>query len=113
MKQFVKCSAPVTCNSSSILIHVFASFSDRVSPNGEIDVSISDHQLIYCTRKTERIKIYRNKQITFRFLKHYLPEIFEEALMRLNFLNHELFDDIDKACENLIQKVMAVVDDLA
>ena len=33
--------------------------------------------------------------------------------MRLNFLNHELFDDIDKACENLIQKVMAVVDDLA
>ena len=113
MKQFVKCSAPVTCNSSSILIHVFAGFSDRVSPNGEIDVSISDHQLIYCTRKTERIKIYRNKQITFRFLKHYLPEIFEEALMRLNFLNHELFDDIDKACENLIQKVMAVVDDLA
>ena len=33
--------------------------------------------------------------------------------MKLNFLNHELFDDIDKACENLIQKVMAVVDNLA
>ena len=113
MRQFVKRSAPVTCNSSSILIHVLASFSDRVSPNGEIDVSISDHQLIYCTRKTERIKIYRNKQITFRFLKNYLPEIFEEALRKLNFLNHELFDNTDKACGNLIHKVMAVVDNLA
>ena len=30
----------------------------------------------------------------------------------MNFLNYELFDDIDKVYENFIQKVMAVIDNL-
>ena len=32
---------------------------------------------------------------------------------KLNFPNYELFDDFDKAYENFIQKVMAVIDNLA
>ena len=32
---------------------------------------------------------------------------------KLNFSNYELFDDFDKAYENFIQKVMAVIDNLA
>ena len=56
LKQLIKCPTHITCNSSSILDHVLASFSDRVSQSGVIDVDISDHQLIYCTRKTARTK---------------------------------------------------------
>ena len=113
MKQLIKCPTRVTCNSSSILDHVLASFPDRVSQSGVIDIGISDHQLIYCTRKTARIKSYCHKQITFRSLKNYSPEIYEEALRKLSFPNYELFDDIDTAYENFIQKVMAVNDNLA
>ena len=53
------------------------------------------------------------KQITFRSLKNYSSEVYEEALRKLSFPNYELFDDIDKAYENFIQKVMAVIDNLA
>ena len=113
LKQLIKCPTRVTCNSSSILDHVLASFPDRVSQSGVIDIGISDHQLIYCTRKTARIKSYCHKQITFRSLKNYSPEIYEEALRKLSFPNYELFDDIDTAYENFIQKVMAVIDNLA
>ena len=74
--------------------------------------SISDHQLIYCTRKTAKIKSYCRKQITFRSLENYSPEIYEETLTRLSFPNYELFDEIDTAYENFIQKVMAVIDNL-
>ena len=112
MKQLIKCPTRVTCNSSSILDHFLASFPDRVSQSGVIDVGISDHQLIYCTRKTARIKSYCHKQITFHSLKNYSPEVFEEFLRKLNFPNYELFDDIDKAYENFFQKVMAVIDNL-
>ena len=103
------------CNmqQSSILDHVLASFPNRVSQSGVIDIGISDHQLIYCTRKTARIKGYCHKQITFCSLQNYSPEIYEEALRKLSFLNYELFDDIDTAYENFIQKVMAVIDNLA
>ena len=113
LKQLIKCPTRVTCNRSSILEHILTSFPDRVSQSGIIDIGISDHQLIYCTRKTARIKSYCHKQITFRSLKNYSPEIYEEALRKLSFPNYELFDDIDTAYENFIQKVMAVIDNLA
>ena len=71
LKQLIKCLTRVTCNSSSILDHVLVSFPDKVSQSGVIDIGISDHQLIYCTRKTARIKSYCHKQITFRYLNNY------------------------------------------
>ena len=103
------------CNSSSILDHVLAGFPDRVSQSGVIDVGISDHQLIYCTRKTARIKSYCHKQITFRSLKNYSPDVYEEALRKLSFPNYELFDNIDRAYENFFSKGhdSFVIDNLA
>ena len=113
LKQLIKCPTRTTCNSSFILDLVLASFPDRVSQSGVIDVGISGHQLIYCTRKTVRIKSYCHEQITFRSLKKNSPEVYEEALRKLSFPNNELFDDIDKTYENFFQKVMSVIDNLA
>ena len=68
---------------------------------------------MYSTRKTARIKSYCHKQITFRSLKNYSPEAYEEVPRKLSFSYYELFDDTDKAYENFIRKVMAVIDNLA
>ena len=76
LKQLIKCSTRVTCNNSSIFDHVLASFPDRVSQSGVIDIGISDHQLIYCTKKTARIKSYCHKKTTFRSLKNHSLEIY-------------------------------------
>ena len=70
LKQLIKCPTRAKSNSSSIPDHVLASFPDSVSQDCVIDAYISDHQLIYCTRKTARIKSYCHKQITFRFIKN-------------------------------------------
>ena len=113
LKQLIKCPTRRTCNSSSILDHVLASFPDRVSQSCVIDVGISDHQLIYCTSKIARLKSYCHKQITFRSLKNYSPDVYEEALRKLSFPYYELFDDIGKAYRNFFQKAMAVIDNLA
>ena len=80
----------VTCNSYSILDHVLASFPDRISQSGVIDVGISDHQLIYCTRITARIKSYYHNQIIFRSIKNYSPDVYEEALRKLSFPNYSV-----------------------
>ena len=113
LNKLINCPTRATCNSSSILNHVLASFPDRVSQSGVIDIGISDHQLIYSTRKTARIKSNCHKQITFRSLQNYSCEIYEEALRKLSFPNYELFDDIDTAYEKFIQKVVPVIDNLA
>ena len=41
------------------------------------------------------------------------PEVCEEALRKLSFPNYKLFDNVDKAYENFIQKIVAVFDNFA
>ena len=113
MKQLINCPTRVINCPTRVLDLGLACFPDTVSQSGVIDVSISDYQLIYCTRITARIKSFCNKQIPFRSLKNYSPEVYEEALRKLSFPNYELFDDIDKVDENFIRKVMTGTDNLA
>ena len=56
LKQLIEVPTRVTCSSSTIIDHILASFPNRVSQKGVIDVGLSDHQIIYYTRKISRIK---------------------------------------------------------
>ena len=44
------------CSASTLFDHILTNSSEKVSQKGVIDVGISNHQFIYCTRKTKRIK---------------------------------------------------------
>ena len=78
LKQLIIVPARVTTGSSTIIDHVLASFPERVTQSGVIDIGLSDHQLIYCTRKISRIKRGSHKQIKFRSFKHYTADLFEK-----------------------------------
>ena len=70
LKQLIKVPTRTTTSSSTIIDHILASYPERVTQYGVIDISFSDHQLIYCTRKISRIKRGSHKQIQFRSIKH-------------------------------------------
>ena len=74
-------------NSNSIVDHILASYPERVTQQGIIDVGLSDHQLIFCTRKIPRIKRSTHKHIKFRSFKHYSADLFKETLTSINFPN--------------------------
>ena len=63
LKQLVQLPTRITCSSSTIIDHIIASFSNRVSQQSVADVGLLDHQIIYCTRKISRIKRGTHKQI--------------------------------------------------
>ena len=56
LHQLIKVPTRITCNSATIIDHILASYLERVTQQGIIDVGLSDHQLIFCTRKISRIK---------------------------------------------------------
>ena len=74
---------------------------------------MSDHQLIYRTRKISRIKRGSHKQIKFRSFKNYTADVFEQELSRLNFPNYRNFSDINEAYNDFVQKIMNVIDKVA
>ena len=52
LKQIITSRTRITEKSSTLLDHILTNSSNRVSQSGVIDFGLSDHQLIYCTRKT-------------------------------------------------------------
>ena len=107
LEQLIKSPTRVTCSTSSLIDHILTTFPERVSQQGIIDVELSNHQLIYCTRKLSPTKVETHEQITFRSLENYAAEAYKESLGKENF------SDMNKAYENFIQKLVSVIDKLA
>ena len=93
-----------TCSSSFIIDHILASFPDKVTEQGILNVGLSDHQLIYCIRKITRIKRGGHKQITFRSFKSYTIDGYDKNLVEINFPEYKKFDNVNDAYSNFIAK---------
>ena len=113
LKLLIESPTRITCSSSSIIDHILASFPDRVTQRGILNVGLSDYQLIYCIRKIARIKRGGHKQIKFRFFKNYTIDGYEKALVEINFPEYKSFNNVNDAYSNFIQKLMEVIDKVA
>ena len=74
---------------------------------------MSDHQLIYCTRKVLHPKTNSHKQIKICSLKNYTIEAFHLLLLNVTFPNYELFTDVNAAYTDFINKLMTVINEIA
>ena len=78
-----------------------------------IDTAISDHSLIYCTRKIPKAKYNRHKETTFSSLKNYLPDAYKGTLERISFPNYENFDNPDVTYSDFITRLDCVTNAIA
>ena len=113
LKQLIESPTRITCSRSSIIDHILASFPDRVTQRRILNVGLSDHQLIYCTRKITRIKRGGHKQIKFHSFKNYTIDGYEKVLVEINFPEYKSLDNANDAYSNFIQKLMDVTDKVA
>ena len=113
LKQLITSPSRVTENSSSLLDHILTNFTDRVSQSGVVDTGLSDHQLIYCTRKVDRTKFNTHKYIRTRSSKNYSQSLYLEKLNEINFPDYSKFTDINDAYSNFTGKVTSVIDQIA
>ena len=113
LEQLISTPTRVTENSSSILDHMLANPTDRVYYSGVIDTGLSDHQLIYCTRKITRTKFISHKNITIRSLKNYCQDVYLEEINKINFPDYSKFTDINDAYSDFIGKVSLTIDKIA
>ena len=113
LKQLIESPTRMTCSSSSIIDHILASFPDKVTQRGILNIGLSNHQLIYCIRKNTRIKRGGHKQIKLCSFTNYALNGFEKALVEINFPEYKSFDNGNDAYSNFIQKLMEVIDKVA
>lgn len=113
LKQLITSPTRVTETTSSLLDHVLTNSCDRVSQSGVIDIGISDHQIIYCTRKITREKFHEHNEITIRSLKNYSQEAYINTLKETDFPDYSQYNDVNKAYDDFIQRTVHVIDKIA
>ena len=67
----------------------------KITQCGLINIGLSDHQVIYCTRKINKEKVGDRKQISFRSFKNYSIDVCENALAKVTFPNYEKYHNIN------------------
>ena len=102
LKQLVTCPTHVTCNTSSLIDHVLTNSTEKIFQSSIIDCGMSDHQLIFCTRKVKQAKFNKHSNVFLRSLKHYTVNMFVEKLRKVNYSNYECFSYIDVACTDFL-----------
>ena len=80
LEQLIKHPTRITCHTSTLIDHIITNCEEKV---------------IFCTRKIKRVKTNNHKQISFRSLKNYSMENFEQELKNIAFPNYEKFSDVN------------------
>ena len=113
LNQLVRNPTQVTTETSTLIDHVLVNSPEKISQFGVIDSGISDHNIVYCTRKITNEKTGGKKISQFRSFRNYSAELFEEALKDINFPNYENFSDVDVAYSDFIFKLTELIDKMA
>ena len=113
LKEIIQDPTRVTSTTSSLLDHILTNNGWKISQKGVIDVGLSDHQLIYCTRKIFRIKSNMHKQIRIRSLKNYTPELLIEELRKIDFPDYSIFSNVNIAYKDIVDKIVSIIDKIA
>ena len=113
LKEIIQEPTRVTSSTSYLLDHILINSGWKVSQKGVIDVGLSDHQFIYCTRKIVRAKTNAHNQIRVRSLKNYTKKILLEELRKINFPDYSIFSNVNITYKDLVKKILSVVDKIA
>ena len=69
--------------------------------------------MVYCTRKISRAKYNKHKEITFRSLKNYSVDVYEEVLEKGLIPNYDNFNNPDLTYSDFISRLESVINVVA
>ena len=99
----------ITDQTATLNDHILTNSPNKVSQSGVIDLRLSDHDLIYCTRKTSLPNSYKHNEIFLRSMKRYSTEKFLEILREIVFPNYLTYTCVNDAySDNIFRFVGAI-----
>ena len=105
IEQLLPLPTRITKNSSSLLDNVLINSADRISQFGIVNVGLSDHQLIYCTRKITRTRLNAHKYVKMRSLKYYSEDLYVKKLKEIDFPITRILKILMKPIRILLKKL--------
>ena len=85
LTQLINTPTRVTDKSSSALDHIITNSMEKICQFGTLALEISDHDLVYCTRKIVKGQVNRHHTVKIRSLKNYSKELLVEELSKTDW----------------------------
>lgn len=103
----------ISLETSSIIDLILVSDSHNMSQSGAINCCISDHQMIFCTRKVSRQSVGKHNTTDLRSLKNYDKDAFQRNLIGSDWNNVLPSVDVISAWDNFKSILMSAVESVA
>ena len=113
MTQIIKDSTRVTYTTKSIIDLIMVSDVGTISQQGVLTSGLSDHFIIYCTRKTVKSLLNKHHTTIIRSMKHYSKEMLTELLKTVDLSPVINCLDVNEAWTHFTDLCMPIVDKLA
>lgn len=114
LQQLITEPTRVSINSQSVLDLILVSDCEMICQSGVLDVTFSDHNPVFCTRKKVKSQpINEHCSIKYRCTKQYSVEVFNQRLSERDWSEVLECNDVDKAWELFKQGFIAVLDEVA
>ena len=112
LEQLISVPTRITKITTTLIDHVLTNSPHKIIQSGVIKMSLSDHELIYCMRKTTKLKSNKHNELNIRTLKNYTAKNFIELLNKTDFSNYQTFSCVNKAYLDFITKLITAIDTL-
>ena len=113
LKQLIEEPTRTTDKTSTLLDHILVNTPSKVTQSGVISKGISDHDIIFMTRKHENAKTGQHNTISIRSMKNYTKELLIQKLGEIQFPDYSSFVNINDAYHDFITKLLNIIDKLA
>ena len=113
LKQLIDSSTRITEKTSTLIDHILINSFAKISQFGILEISLSDHQAIFCTRKMVKEKFHKHKFIKIRSLKRYSKELLLEKLESIQFPDYSSYNNVDRTYSDFIDKTTIVINEVA
>ena len=110
LEQLISIPTRVNSNTATLKSHVLNNSSQKVSQCGAIELGITDHDLVYCTRKTPSLKPNKHNEMSIRSIKNYTKAKLLELLRKTDLPDYTTFTCLKKAYQDFIFKLREVID---
>ena len=110
LKQLTSTPTRTTENTATLIDHALTNSPHKIIKSGVDEANLSDHELIYCTRKTTKLKSNKHNELSIRSMKNYTAEGFVELLKKIGFPNYETYACVNTAYLDFATKIVDVID---
>ena len=111
--QIIKEPTRISTNSSSTIDLILVSDEDKISQTGVLHLGISDHSLIYCTRRVVKAAINKHNTVKLRSMKNYDKDTFQVNLLNADWSSVLISDNACDAWEKFKSNFTSLVHDIA